>query len=144
MQISELKAVKAVIKCKDYYFLQHRDYNKKILYPGHWSFFGGRIKKNENLKKAIARELKEELFFQLSSSKFLNFFFNKETKYKIFFFEINFNNWKSFIVNEGIEGKWIYKNDIKNLKLAPDANFIFYKKFLKKNYINYQIIDPSI
>ena len=41
--------------------LQLRDDNPKILYPGHWAFFGGHLEPEESPEAAIQRELFEEI-----------------------------------------------------------------------------------
>ena len=55
------KAVKAIIRYKESFFLQLRDDNKNIPYPNRWAFFGGRLLLNENPKEGLIRELIEEL-----------------------------------------------------------------------------------
>ncbi len=57
--ISDIQAVCAVIKHKDKFFLQKRP--AKGLLAGLWEFPGGKIERNESPKKALVRELKEEL-----------------------------------------------------------------------------------
>jgi A/G-specific adenine glycosylase len=67
--IKDIHAVIAVIKKGNDYFIQKR--------PSHglladlWEFPGGKIKTGESKKKALARELKEELGVQLRSSRHL-------------------------------------------------------------------------
>lgn len=45
--------------------LQQRDDNPAIRYPGHWSLFGGSIEGGESAATAVAREVKEEIDFEL-------------------------------------------------------------------------------
>lgn len=40
-------------------------------FPGRWCLFGGGIEKNEKPEKALIRELKEELNYNLTNKKFL-------------------------------------------------------------------------
>ncbi|OGM21660.1 hypothetical protein A2714_02165 [Candidatus Woesebacteria bacterium RIFCSPHIGHO2_01_FULL_38_9] len=47
--------------------LQQRDSNPNIVNPGKISMFGGTIKKTDSLKKALRRELLEELEFDLKN-----------------------------------------------------------------------------
>ncbi len=47
--------------------LQQRDSNPHIVNPGKISMFGGTIKKTDSLKKALRRELLEELEFDLKN-----------------------------------------------------------------------------
>ena len=45
--------------------LQQRDDNPAIRYPGHWSLFGGTVENDETPAAAIAREVKEEIDFDM-------------------------------------------------------------------------------
>ncbi|HEX6650408.1 MAG TPA: NTP transferase domain-containing protein [Pyrinomonadaceae bacterium] len=45
--------------------LQQRDDNPAIRYPGHWSLFGGTVENDETPAAAVAREVKEELDFDM-------------------------------------------------------------------------------
>jgi len=67
--IQEVKAVIAIIKKGDHYFIQKRP--SKGLLADLWEFPGGKIKAGESKKHALSRELKEELGVQLKSSKYL-------------------------------------------------------------------------
>ena len=67
--IKEIQAVIAIIKKGDQYFIQKRP--SKGLLADLWEFPGGKIKEGESKKKALIRELKEELAVQLKSSKHL-------------------------------------------------------------------------
>jgi len=67
--IKDLKAVIAIIKNADSYFIQKRP--SKGLLADLWEFPGGKIKPGESKKKALARELKEELGVKLKSSTHL-------------------------------------------------------------------------
>lgn len=45
--------------------LQQRDEKPGLLYPGHWTFFGGAVEDGETIDEAIRRELWEELELEL-------------------------------------------------------------------------------
>ena len=47
--------------------LQQRDDNPTIRYPGHWSLFGGTIEDDESAAEAIAREVLEEIDFEMKN-----------------------------------------------------------------------------
>ena len=55
------KSVGAIIYYKGKYLIQRRDNKKNIFFPNFWGVFGGSLKKHEDEKKGILRELKEEL-----------------------------------------------------------------------------------
>ena len=54
----------ALLHQGDRFLLQLRDDNPKILYPGHWAFFGGHLEPDESPEAAIERELIEEIGYQ--------------------------------------------------------------------------------
>jgi len=67
--ITEIQAVIAIIREGENYYIQKRP--PKGLLADLWEFPGGKIKEGESEKKALARELKEELGLQLKSSQHL-------------------------------------------------------------------------
>ena len=67
--IKDIKAVIAIIKKGDKYFIQKR--SSTGLLADLWEFPGGKIETGESKKKALSRELNEELGVQLKSSKHL-------------------------------------------------------------------------
>jgi len=67
--IKNIKAVIAIIKRGDDYFIQRRP--AKGLLADFWEFPGGKIEEGESKKQALVRELKEELGVQLKASKHL-------------------------------------------------------------------------
>lgn len=67
--IKDIYAVIAIIKKGNDYFIQKRP--SKGLLADLWEFPGGKIEAGESVKKAMARELNEELGVQLKSAKHL-------------------------------------------------------------------------
>ncbi len=54
-----------LINSRGQVLLQQRDDNPAIRYPGHWSLFGGTIEDGESAEAALAREVKEEIDFEM-------------------------------------------------------------------------------
>ena len=50
-------------------YLQKRDQNKNIYFPGQWGLFGGSCEKDESPEDAIKREIFEELTIYIKSPK---------------------------------------------------------------------------
>ena len=50
-------------------YLQKRDQNKNIYFPGQWGLFGGSCEKDESPEDAIKREIFEELTIKIISPK---------------------------------------------------------------------------
>ena len=71
-------AVAAIImNNKGDYLMQLRDKNPRVLFPGHWSFFGGAIEKNETQIAALRRELREEIEFSPKKiTRYIRFIFD--------------------------------------------------------------------
>ncbi len=120
----------SIIERKDGKMLfQLRDDNKKIYNPNQWGLFGGGIKFKETPKKAIIREIKEELDLDINEKdlKFLiKIPFLKGRRY---IFKINLNKKTSELkLNEGsdldyfsIKEILIKKNVVPSLR-----NFLFF------------------
>ena len=63
-------AVAALLMLEDgRYVMQLRDAIPNIFYPDHWGCFGGAVDAGEDPKKALARELLEELEFDLQDAE---------------------------------------------------------------------------
>ena len=60
------KSVGAVIFYKNLYLIQKRSLKKNIYFPGLYGVFGGNVNKLEKSKRAIIREIKEELDINLN------------------------------------------------------------------------------
>jgi A/G-specific adenine glycosylase len=67
--IKDVQAVIAIIKKGNNYFIQKRP--SKGLLADLWEFPGGKVRATESKKKALDRELNEELGVKLKSSKYL-------------------------------------------------------------------------
>ena len=91
--IKNIKAVIAVIKNGDDYFIQKRP--SKGLLADLWEFPGGKIKAGESKKSALARELKEELGVQLKSSKHLF-----DVKHFYTQFKVNLSVFSCYLLSE--------------------------------------------
>ncbi len=130
--IEKKKSVGAIIIKNNKYLLQKRDTKKKIFFPGFWGVFGGSVEKYETEKKAILRELNEELSLKLKiKSKLfkLNFkskFFKKERDRS--YFQCEFVGQKTKIkLNEGQKFGYFKIEELKKLNIIPwDLQAIIY------------------
>lgn len=63
--VKKIKDAVVILPCKeDKILLQLRDFNKDIVHPGKWGFFGGSIERRESPEEAAKRELWEEIAYQ--------------------------------------------------------------------------------
>jgi len=51
------------------YVMQLRDPKPEIFYPDHWGCFGGAVDRGEDPRQALARELREELEFEVAATR---------------------------------------------------------------------------
>tara|TARA_B100001123_G_C15174029_1_gene972604 strand:- start:127 stop:507 length:381 start_codon:yes stop_codon:yes gene_type:complete len=118
-------ASKAIIFKKDKYLLQLRDNKSYILYPNHWSFFGGRFKKNETANNCLLREIKEELLINIKIIiKIYEGYNNKTGGYLNYFYAEPINGIKKQNLREGKDLGWFTKKEMKKLKLADDVKMV--------------------
>lgn len=112
-------AVCAIISYNNKILVQKRDIKKNIFFPGHYGLFGGAIEKNENKKKALQRELLEEIGIKFKTSRFfyltsINLDF-KKIRYKkydrtVYEIKIDKNEKKDLKLGEGLKMLWVNKN----------------------------------
>ena len=118
------KSVGAIIFYKGKYLIQKRDNKKNIFFPNFWGVFGGGFKKNEYAKKAILRELKEELnltfekpikklSLKISSEKF------KPVRHRIFYICNLKSIPKKIRIYEGTDFALLSFNKLKKLDFVP-------------------------
>lgn len=64
-------AVAALIVLDDgRYLMQQRDDIEGIFYPGYWGLFGGALEDGETPETALAREVREELAFEVREPRY--------------------------------------------------------------------------
>lgn len=136
-------AVAAIIMDKKGdYLMQRRDDNPKILFPGHWSFFGGAIEKNESQIDALKRELYEEIeFFPTKITRYIKFIFDlKPMKFgKLFrsYFLIDMTK-DEFLNCKQHEGKTMkflsYKEIERKKNIAPYDKYVIWLHHHEKNF----------
>jgi len=121
-------ATKAVIKFGSTYLLQLRDNKKEIFSPNHWGLFGGTKNNNETSKKAIKREIFEELGINCKVLKKIGEGFHKPSGTKNIFYLIkSLNVIKSKNLKEGQDLGWFTLNQMKKMKITWDTKFIIKK-----------------
>ena len=122
-------AVCAVIIYKNKILIQKRDNKKNIFFPGHYGLFGGAIEKFENKKKALQRELLEEIGIKFKTTRFsyltsINMDFKKirSKKYDRTVYELRINNneKKQLKLGEGLKMLWVNKKIVYFGKLKLD------------------------
>jgi 8-oxo-dGTP diphosphatase len=99
--------------------LQLRDDRQDIPYPNCWGTFGGQIEQNETSEQAVAREIMEELQYELHDPEFFGIF--PFDGYDIYMFkkvvpEITMDD---VVVKEGQEGAFMSLDEV----LSADCAF---------------------
>ena len=121
-------ATKAVIRSGSTYLLQLRDNKKEIFSPNHWGLFGGTKNNNETSKKAIKREIFEELGINCKVLKKIGEGFHKPSGTKNIFYLIkSLNVIKSKNLKEGQDLGWFTLSQMKKMKITWDTKFIIKK-----------------
>jgi len=93
---------------------------------------GGHKKKNESARKALVREMKEELKIDVKKTKYMGMFKDKDPTSKDLFYHHAFicKEWKGLIkrTTEQESLKWVNLNNIKKLKNINKVDLKILKK----------------
>jgi len=99
--------------------LQQRDDNPAIRYPGHWSLFGGTIEEGESPAAAAAREVKEEIDYEMRNfGLFREFVQNNKSEFA-FVGELS-AELHELTLSEGQGMNLFDPSDLHELQIRPD------------------------
>jgi NDP-sugar pyrophosphorylase family protein len=99
--------------------LQQRDDNPAIRYPGHWSLFGGTIEEGESAAEAVAREVREEIDFEMKNFGLFREFVQNNKREFAFAGELT-ARLDELTLNEGQGMKLFYPSQLPDLLIRPD------------------------
>lgn len=108
--------------------LQQRDDNPAIRYPGHWSLFGGTIEEGEAPAEAVAREVKEEIDFEMRNFGLFREFVQNNKREFAFAGELN-AGLEELTLSEGQGMNLFYPSQLKELQIRPDDKDTLEKYF---------------
>jgi 8-oxo-dGTP pyrophosphatase MutT (NUDIX family) len=135
-RLSPGNAVAAILLLEDgRYLLQHRDPKPDIFFPGHWGCFGGAIDSGESDPQALARELREELAFDLDAASLRHFtrldfdmsFAGCGVVYRSYFeLSIHSSILTGLRLGEGCEMRPFTGRDLLRQQVAPSDEFVLW------------------
>ena len=99
--------------------LQQRDDNPAIRYPGHWSLFGGTVENDETPAAAVAREVKEEIDFDLRNFGLFREFVQNNKHEFAFVGELSAEP-HELTLSEGQAMNLFYPSQLQELLIRPD------------------------
>ena len=99
--------------------LQQRDDNPAIRYPGHWSLFGGTIEDGESPAEAVAREVHEEIDFELRNFGMFRQFVQNNKREFAFAGELT-AELDELTLSEGQGMNFFYPSQLSKLQIRPD------------------------
>ena len=108
-----------LINSRGQVLLQQRDNNPAIRYPGHWSLFGGTIEDGESAATAVAREVKEEIDFELKNFGLFREFVQNNKREFAFVGELS-AEMDELTLSEGQGMNVFYPAQLPELLIRPD------------------------
>ena len=99
--------------------LQQRDDNPAIRYPGHWGLFGGSIEGSETPASAVAREVKEEIDFEMTNFGLVREFVQNNKREFAFVGELS-AELHQLTLSEGQGLNVFYPSQLQELLIRPD------------------------
>ena len=99
--------------------LQQRDDNPAIRYPGHWSLFGGTVEDDEGPTAAVAREVREEIDFEMRNFGLFREFVQNNKREFAFVGELS-AELHELTLAEGQAMDLFYPSQLHELLLRPD------------------------
>jgi 8-oxo-dGTP diphosphatase len=125
----QINVVCGVILYKNKILISKRS-KKKEEYAYRWELPGGKVNKNENLKNALIREIKEELNIDIIINKLLYIVKKVNNKYNVYYYLCKTNLCNIKKNNEISVYKLINKLDYINIKMMPNDHLVL-------NYYNH-------
>lgn len=108
-----------LINAQGQVLLQQRDDNPAIRYPAHWSLFGGSIEEGEAPATAVAREVKEEIDFDMRNFGLFREFVQNNKREFAFAGELT-ARLDELTLTEGQGMNFFYPSQLKELRIRPD------------------------
>ena len=108
-----------LINSRGQVLLQQRDDNPAIRYPSHWSLFGGSIEEGESAEAATAREVKEEIDFEMRNFGLFREFVQNNKREFAFVGELS-AELHELTLSEGQGMNVFYPSQLPELLIRPD------------------------
>jgi len=108
-----------LINSRGQVLLQQRDDNPAIRYPGHWSLFGGTIEDGESAETAVAREVREEIDFEMKNFGLFREFVQNNKREFAFVGELSAELYE-LTLSEGQGMNVFYPSQLPELLIRPD------------------------
>jgi NDP-sugar pyrophosphorylase family protein len=99
--------------------LQQRDDNPAIRYPGHWSLFGGTVEEGESAATAAAREVQEEIDFDMRNFGLFREFAQNNKREFAFVGELS-AELNELTLSEGQAMNVFHPSQLRELLIRPD------------------------
>ena len=121
-QLPKLQAAQAILVLGSKYVMQFRDDRPDIPSPGIWSLFGRMVNEGEDPKRAVEREIYEELSIVPPSYEYLwwvNYFsdyFQKPARSWIYMADVR-AVWSSHELNEGADVRAFYYEELEGIEM---------------------------
>jgi A/G-specific adenine glycosylase len=127
--IKNIEAVIALIEHNGFYFIQKR--NSKGLLADLWEFPGGKIEDGESVRRALKREIQEELNVQICSSKLFMKVVHHYTEFRV---HLNvFTCQTDSLPRADTVHKWVQLNDLRRYPMPSGSARIVERLLTNQN-----------